>query len=245
MPRLMLVDDDRWALIDLTRILGATCPEFEIVGSYSSAEAALEPIITEKPDVVLADVCMGVDSGLDLMRLSRAKGSRAVFVIISGHDSFEFAQQALNMHAFHYMLKPIDPDELRKVLLRVNDELAGQTATSDEVEDTFSDILLFIRDNLGTDLTLAQLSKKFFINQTYLSEQFRQQLGKSFSQYRNEMRIARAKKLLTAGKRVSEVSEAVGFTSDTYFSMLFRQMEGISPKEYQLSVKRDKYRDMI
>ncbi|MDO5337451.1 MAG: AraC family transcriptional regulator [Eubacteriales bacterium] len=77
------------------------------------------------------------------------------------------------------------------------------------------------------------LAEKFDMNFDYLNRLFRKNIGKPVFQYLRDIRIAKAKELLTTtSMRIVEVSDCVGFTDESYFSKVFKKQTGISPADY-------------
>ena len=84
------------------------------------------------------------------------------------------------------------------------------------------------------NITLSDVGQVVGLNTAYLSRKFKEETGINFVDYVNKVRIDRAKELLESkDMTIHEVAETVGFSNDTYFSRLFKNMEGISPKQYQ------------
>lgn len=87
-----------------------------------SPTGLVEKILVQKPHIVFIDIEMGNVSGLDIIEECKNKGSESLFVIISGHDNFDYAHAAVNLGAIYYLLKPIDSEDinaLSKKLKRV------------------------------------------------------------------------------------------------------------------------------
>ena len=83
-------------------------------------------------------------------------------------------------------------------------------------------------------IMLEELAEKFFINKFYLSKIFKETYGTTINNYLISKRITRAKQLLRfTDMTVDEVGVAVGMGDATYFSRMFRKVEGISPREYR------------
>lgn len=89
-----------------------------------------------------------------------------------------------------------------------------------------------IEQNPGYLFTIKELSRKVAMNECYLKKGFKALLGKPVHEFQHELRIANAKKLLQAeGKSVSEVADALGFSSISHFSTAFKKATGIKPCE--------------
>lgn len=90
-----------------------------------------------------------------------------------------------------------------------------------------------IGQKLNQNISLVSISEDLFVNPSYLSRLFKENTGKTFTQYLTEQRIERAKILLeNPSARISEVSKEVGYNDEKYFSRVFRNMVGVTPKEY-------------
>ena len=78
------------------------------------------------------------------------------------------------------------------------------------------------------------MADAFFINRTYLSEMFRERFGKNFVQYKNEVRIERAKVLLTDTRlSIAQIAAQCGFDNTSYFAVVFRQITGRTPGQFR------------
>lgn len=123
MYKVILVDDEKWSLEGLMNVFPWEEMGFDVIAQLTNSQDALEIIRDQTPDVVFTDIRMPNISGLDLISFTREMGKTSEFIIISGYDDFNYAQQALQLGAFDYRLKPIDPDDARMVLKRLKDHL--------------------------------------------------------------------------------------------------------------------------
>lgn len=110
MYKVMIVDDESWAIKGICNAFDWERYGFEITGTFTSAHQAWEAILLQEPDLVFTDIRMPDISGLELMKLAKARGLSTEFVIISGYAEFEYAQEALRFGALDYFLKPLDVD---------------------------------------------------------------------------------------------------------------------------------------
>lgn len=92
----------------------------------------------------------------------------------------------------------------------------------------------YIDANYYLHLTIDLLSEQFFINKIYLSEIIQKQYGVNIKDYIRSVRITEAKKMLRfTDKTTEEIAEAIGVNCASYFSRMFKRVEGVSPKEYR------------
>ncbi|MEK5032253.1 response regulator [Paenibacillus sp. FSL R7-0302] len=110
MYKVIIVDDESWAIRGISNAFDWEQYGFEISGQFTSAYKAWEAIASQEPDLVVTDIRMPEISGLDLMKRAKAHGIDTEFVIISGYAEFEYAQEALRFGALDYFLKPLDVD---------------------------------------------------------------------------------------------------------------------------------------
>ncbi|KAB8125923.1 response regulator [Gracilibacillus oryzae] len=94
----------------------------------------------------------------------------------------------------------------------------------------------YIDQHYGSDLSLTILSELFHINSAYLSEIFKVQIGRNFSEYLVDRRMKEARKFLEDEHlKIIDVANLVGFSSSAYFSTVFKKHNGQSPIEFRRS----------
>lgn len=102
-------------------------------------------------------------------------------------------------------------------------------------------ILLYCEQHFLEDLTLDTLSKELFLGKYYISHLFGKQLGISFGNYINALRIEESVKLLTTTDLpITDICFASGFTCTRTFNRAFMGRIGMSPREYRLQQKRER-----
>lgn len=116
MIRALLVDDEAPARGELRYLLAAH-PEVEIVGEATSAREALSLAASVRYDAVFLDVEMPGMSGLDAARLVLDRRERPAVVFVTAHE--RYAVDAFAVEAFDYLVKPVDPERLARVVERL------------------------------------------------------------------------------------------------------------------------------
>lgn len=92
----------------------------------------------------------------------------------------------------------------------------------------------YIRKNIGSPLSLLDMSETFGVSQSHISNLFRSRTGTPYIKHVTNLRMDRAKKLLEDPVlSVKEVSKIVGYEDNHYFSRVFKTQTGISPTEYK------------
>lgn len=246
MYRVIIVDDDYWAMKDIVRSFCFARHGFIVVAQCGSAEEALIDIVKHRPDMVITDIRMERESGLHLIRRCREKGIDALFIILSGYDRFDYAKEAIKQGAFYYMLKPIDDREANELMRQAaqaldNARISGHRCpdAAESSEDSFQKLLDYLEFNSTSHLDLDMLSETFFINRTYICDMFRKHLNTTFTKYLTDLRLKKAKELLeTTALDISAVAARAGFGDASYFSRVFRKATGLPPLQYRAGRSR-------
>ena len=118
--RVLVVDDHAIVREGLRHVLGAA-DGFLMVGEAGDSQRALELVDSESPDVVLLDINLGAESGLEVARRLRERGSPARILILSVHDDREIVLESVRSGAHGYVRKDTTPAELRRAVRAVFD----------------------------------------------------------------------------------------------------------------------------
>jgi two-component system response regulator YesN len=98
----------------------------EYCGEAPDGEMALPLLQALNPDILITDIRMPFMDGLQLSQIVRDRLPNTKIIILSGHDEFEYAQQAIKLGVFEYLLKPISlqdlHDSLRKAASALDQE---------------------------------------------------------------------------------------------------------------------------
>jgi YesN/AraC family two-component response regulator len=135
MYSILLVDDERIELETLAENVPWKSMGIKVVGTAKNGREALELTQRLDPDIILTDIRMPIMDGLEFSRRAKQLSKRVIIVFLSGHDEFHYIKAALAVEASGYLLKPIDLDELMKLMEKVKQkcEDANLAARSDEM----------------------------------------------------------------------------------------------------------------
>src|SRR5947207_12462093 len=107
---------------------------FEFCGEAADGEIALPLLRTIQPDVLITDIKMPFMDGLQLSKIVRERMPWVKIIILSGHDEFEYAQQAINMGVTDYLLKPVTVQKLQNVLQKLTVQLDQERKEQDNLK---------------------------------------------------------------------------------------------------------------
>lgn len=94
-------------------------------------------------------------------------------------------------------------------------------------------VTAYIELHYAQSITIADLSKHFYVSESTISHQFRQKMGVSLYRYITQRRLIAAKAHIQAGAPLEQVSRDVGFSDYSTFYRAFKQEFGISPRRYR------------
>lgn len=140
----IIIDDEELARENLQLLLEEFCPEVEIIGKGENVEQARTLIIEKKPEAVFLDIRMpSGEEGLELLEDAKLGNFQIVFVTAFK----EHAIKAFNINSIHYILKPIDIDDLKEAVAKLLNykELFLQDNTNLE---TYIESLKNLSDNI-------------------------------------------------------------------------------------------------
>ena len=96
---------------------------FSVIGDAENGIEALDLLETLEPDLILTDIKMPLMTGLELASKVREIRPATKFVILSGYDDFEYAQEAFKYNVIRYLLKPISASELGEEFIKIKTEM--------------------------------------------------------------------------------------------------------------------------
>ena len=371
--KVLFVDDEPIITQGLRVLIDWEEEGFQIAGSVQNGNEALKFLKKESVDLVLTDIRMPECSGLELLeKVKEQEISEAYFIIMSGFDEFSYAQQAIRAGCLDYILKPVDADELLKIVRKVRsldearredeerrnrmehayldrnmitrligtydngnpaksviickDNLDGLTAAieenspekiekfvyafyretkekglseeevnfnisyllfqlihiaseqDDEVnheeimrfigESSFEESIIKgsaymcrfcmeyaeyvsqlrksaargilqdvereIKAHYAENISLRELSQKFYLNSAYLGQIFKKKYGQSFKDYLTDFRIKEAARMLArTDLKIIRIAEDVGYKDSDYFVQKFIERMGCTPSKYR------------
>ncbi len=145
----MIVDDERYCRDNLKLMLKEYCPAVEEIRCAPGAAQARELLSSFEPDLLFLDIHMPRESGIDFLQKLEKQPFKVVFT--TAHN--EYALQALKLHAFDYLEKPISIDELQKTVAD-----AKASAKSVDSSPSFDDLQRMVREMYTREETSDRIS---------------------------------------------------------------------------------------
>ncbi|WP_199615837.1 response regulator transcription factor [Paenibacillus alkalitolerans] len=148
MYRVLIVDDEPLVTCGIARLIDWKSKGFIIIGEAFDGLSALQTIREQKPDVVISDIRMPGLDGIELLDRLQEEEIEAEVILVSGYAEFAYAQQAIKLGAFDYLLKQIDKTLLAKTIDRLKEKLDKKKQEAKEFDLLLNDLFdLFEPDN--------------------------------------------------------------------------------------------------
>lgn len=146
--RVLIVDDEFRIGQMIKKLIRWEELEMECADVVDNGVTALQIIETQRIDVVITDVRMPKINGLDLIQMSKEKNPQIRFVVVSGYKEFEYARRALQYGVDEYLLKPINEEELNKIMRKIYEYLCqkkNDMIRKNKIEETIAESKQIIR----------------------------------------------------------------------------------------------------
>ena len=232
---ILIVDDEVPAVKGIVEIFDWEQLSISNVYTAYSVDEAMQKMMLHKIDILIADIEMKDGSGLDLIEWSKEINANCVCIILSSFPEFCYAQRAISLCVQDYLLKPVDDMALEKSIKNAVKLIKEKSIKSAEDDNMLiGKIKDYIFNNLSHEITRDDIAKHVSITPDYLSKIFKKETGFTLGEYINKKRISVSCELLTqTDLSISAIAERTGFEVASYFSATFKQLKGMSPREYR------------
>lgn len=119
MKRILIVDDEERICQSLSALMGR---EGYTIETSTDGEAAISKINSTPYDVILSDIKMPKADGMTVLKKARQADPEALVILMTGYASLESAVAAISAGAYEYVMKPVDVDELKRLIKRAVDK---------------------------------------------------------------------------------------------------------------------------
>lgn len=258
----LLIVDDEQPIIDGIRAM-IHWPQYQIDAIYSARDyhEALEKAIRFHPDIAIVDIRIDDKYGYDLINRIHELNAETRFIMMSGYDNFEYVRASMIAGAKEYLLKPVNCEELKKIVTKiVVQDLGGrieETPPTDEknidpilnteyqsLSSLTNRILSIVQTDYDKDLSLLSIAETFKMNSRYLGQVFLSETKMKFSEYLFAFRMKKARILIeTTDEKISYIARQVGYSNPNYFYSHFKSYYNLSPRELRKRSDEDEVND--
>jgi len=247
-PRILLVEDNA----DVAAYI-RSCLEGDYRFSWAqNGKQGIEKAFTHVPDIVISDIMMPEKDGFEVCYVLKhdLRTSHIPVILLTARADVDSKLMGLRKGADAYLSKPFDETELRtriENLLAVRrtlqggytqaeGEMAAETPEGFEQEDEFiGQFREVVMAHLGDPkLDVSRMSVAMNLSRTPLHNKIKALTGMSTTEFMRHIRLHEAREMLSNPElNVSEIAYATGFQSHAYFSRRFREVFGMTPKEWR------------
>lgn len=114
--RVIIADDEALIRNGMKHLIDWSALDAEIVALAEDGRQLEEYMELYTPDIVVSDIKMPEQTGLEVLSAAGKKGWKAQFIFISGYSEFSYAKEAMQNGAIDYLLKPVRADELEQAV---------------------------------------------------------------------------------------------------------------------------------
>ncbi|MDR1797673.1 MAG: response regulator [Clostridiales Family XIII bacterium] len=238
----IVVEDEKLIANNIKKSIESCNPAFRVVAVAHSGLDALDMVKELLPDIVFTDIRMPELDGIELISRLTVEYPSIKKVIVSGYDDFVYAKSAILNHTENYLLKPINLDELRDTLRKIEEHYLHEKADASsrfyKDKQQPEDIARYLKDHIDEHyqeaLNLASIAKELELSTSWLSRIFQKHTGESPSHYLKRRRMTVAVQLLRdKSYTIKQIAELVGIPDPFYFSRAFKQAYGSSPSRFR------------
>lgn len=167
MYRILIVDDEYIERQGLKKILSNYFDGNLEISEAETGKEAIEVAYLKKPDIVFMDMKMPGMDGIEAIEEIQKVSPSSKFAIVSAYDSFYYAQKAINVDVFEYLLKPVKRKSIISTvekLIEIKSNEINKMKEELELKSKLSEILPFIENELVQSIANNDLHKKNLIN---------------------------------------------------------------------------------
>lgn len=249
--RILIVEDEEEILSYLKEELEG---DYRIMTRKNGREA-YDTILADTPDLVISDIMMPEMDGLSLCRKIKQNTNvnHVPVILLTAKSKPEDTMEGMATGADAYMVKPFNTELLKSTIANLianrkllKSKFSGAQQQEDKVqklsmksadEILMSKIMKVINENLSNpDLNVEMLAANVGLSRVHVHRKLKELTNLSTRDFIKNIRLQQAAALLKEKKlTVSEVAYATGYTNLSHFSSSFKEVHGMSPKEYMLA----------
>ncbi|NCB92075.1 MAG: response regulator [Clostridia bacterium] len=135
--QVLLVDDEGIYLLYLQKVIDWEAMDCHICGCAHNGLEAIKMVDELSPDIIFMDISMSHMNGLDASARLKESKNKAKIIIMTAFDEFTFAQKAIKLNVFDYLLKPFDEKELKDTIGKCIEEINRERENEKKEQEIF------------------------------------------------------------------------------------------------------------
>ncbi|MBO4592008.1 MAG: response regulator [Eubacterium sp.] len=255
MYRVLVADDEPIERQVIAKKINIFFPDQVEIFMAQNGVEAVELFKENNCQIALLDIAMPGKTGLEAAEEIRTFNRECSLIFFTAFDEFSYAKRAISVKALDYLLKPCSDEDIIGAIeeaISIADKNAGLGTTAGdnlhmmdritldkEVDGDRSNVVIretisYIEEHYKEDISLQDVASVFGYTDVYFCKIFKQNFGKSFIVYLNELRIEKAKEFLANPDiNIKDISSESGYRDASYFARVFKRMTGMTPSQYR------------
>jgi len=258
MLKVLIVEDEeiiRKGLVYTIDWLSMNCM---VAGAAENGKEGLAMLQQQDIDLVIADIIMPEMTGIEMLEAAQQLDLNPFkSIILTSYADFEYARKAVHLQVSDYLLKPVDEEELKNAIAKIQESVEKNKAYSNVVsftqnkdmeqlfdwdsyfnQDTRNNsyvlqALYKIRDHYNEKISIESIAEELQVSTSYLSRKFKETTSQTFLELLMRYRIQKAIGLLKSGKyRIYEVADLTGFSDYKHFCVVFKKYTDTVPTKF-------------
>jgi len=261
MYKLLLVDDEAIAIEALKKNIDMEALSISVIDFAYDVEDARSMISQNGYDLMVCDIEMPGETGIDLMEWINTNAYDIVTIFLTCHPEFSYAKKAVSLGVSDYLIKSIDSVELNEALAKaierkknmtenrrarviassLGQDIVEKQESVNQTENAVREASAYIRENIGSEtLDVKAVAAHVYLNPDYLSRLFKTYHNTSIKNYIISTRITLAEELLANSLlSISKIAMSCGYSHMAHFSKMFKQETGMTPNEYRAKYRKE------
>ena len=251
MPAILVIENDDLELEFIRSVIQKTFDRKYAVLTAHTGSQGIRSAKQNDPKMILMDLLLPDMDGIDAIQEMRQFLPDSCITILTASTDFYSAQKAISLRVHEYLLKPVKPQKLESVLERMAFLSFGEILQAEkQAEESpplppaqtaqslrtplIEEAIQYIQAHYEEKLSLEDLAKRFYINAQYFSRLFKREMGVTFTEYINSLRVEAACHLLTATSYPAyRIASECGFSDPSYFNRVFLRHMEVTPQKYR------------
>lgn len=253
--KILIADDEMISRANIRRMIRSYCPWVGPAAEAADGRQAVEAAKEMDADVVLMDIEMPELDGMEAARMIRQWKESCVIIFLTAFATFQYARQAISVGASEFLVKPVDPEELRQVLERVREKLRGKMEADWGKAETDCEAAETDCGKKAADCGDVQLGADAGQAGTWAVRSGSEAAQAAAEASDPAFPGGRAGKIGLEGKRYMDLHymDDIGVdtmarmyqVSSNYFNKVFKQAHHISCKEYLINIRVEHAREYL
>ncbi|WP_337537626.1 helix-turn-helix domain-containing protein [Suilimivivens sp.] len=168
MYTVFIVDDESKVINGLIKRIQWDRLDACVIGYAQNGKEAEEKILELKPNIVITDIFMPGQTGLQLMENLKSKCD-AVYIIFSAYSEFEYAREAMQMDVVDYLIKPMNISEIEETIKKASQKYRYQKASHIQNEEEYQLQNILNGNEITTENNILYQYESFFVIQLKLT----------------------------------------------------------------------------